>query len=144
MPIQFLQRMAADLTQRLFLILAAAIVLAAVLVLVCAALVVGLANLMPLWAACSVTAALLLILAVIFIGAALGRPAPPQAERQRPESAALGIGQAVGEMARQRPKATFAAALALGVALGANPGLRRDLIDLLRRSGNSGSDRPAQ
>lgn len=141
MPLDLLRRAAADATKRLFLILAAAIVLGGVVILACCALVVALDIYLPLWAAFAITAGILLIVTFVFVALAVGsgpsEPAKPSPEKT-PQSGAFDLGEAIGAAARQRPKTTLGAALAAGAILGANPGLRRDIVEILKtRTGNA-------
>ncbi|RMF14021.1 MAG: hypothetical protein D6757_07050 [Alphaproteobacteria bacterium] len=54
---------------------------------------------------------------------------------------ALTVGESLGEAARKRPKAALALALGVGVALGASPTLRRDLMALAGLAGSTPSQK---
>ncbi len=124
----------ADAMRRAVLVLFAATLLLLTLGLASAAIVLGLHEVMPLWAAFALVALLFALLAGILLLAATRRTpgaAAPTDGRDIAGTGALAIGEAVGGAVRQRPKTAMAAAFAIGIALGANPGLRRDLIALL-------------
>lgn len=56
---------------------------------------------------------------------------------------ALTVGESLGEGARKYPKAALALALGVGVALGASPTLRRDLMALAGLAGSASEKRDA-
>ncbi len=132
-------RAIADAVRRAVLILFAAALLLLTMGLATAAIVLGLHQLMPLWAAFALASFFFVLLAGVLLLAAT-RPAPAAAAkeiRDTPDAEALAIGEAVGSAVRQRPKTAMAAAFAIGIALGANPGLRRDLVALFGKATRS-------
>ncbi|GER06579.1 hypothetical protein GCM10007972_02660 [Iodidimonas muriae] len=129
---------AADAAKRLLLILVAAVLIAVVAILLCGALVAALALYLPIWAALSITAVILLILALAAVHMALGQEKEKTKDHTQASAAssasaqAVDIGEMIGKSMKDRPKTTLGVALLMGVALGANPSLRRDLIDQLK------------
>jgi len=136
MGADMLKRLAAEGVRRLALLAIGVVLLAVVFQLFCVAAILGLNMVLPLWAAVLITAVTALILALVLFLLALRTP--PAATRstgggeRTGEETALELGAYVGSATRRRPKTAMAAALALGVVLGADPALRRDLLDLMR------------
>ncbi len=119
--------------RRALLVLFAATLLLLAMGLATVALVLGLHEVMPLWAAFALGSLLFVLLAgVLFLAAT--RQAAATESPTAPATDALAIGETVGRAVRQRPKTAMAAAFAVGIALGANPGLRRDLVTLLGKA----------
>lgn len=130
-----LQRAAAEVARRLGLLMFAALFLAIALLFACAAMAVGLMQVMPLWAALATTAGAILLvcfLLVLLAGRGSGEASNNDGSATGPDAQAAVIGAALGRNVRQRPKTTLLLALGAGLILGLNPGLRRDLIALLR------------
>jgi len=130
-----IKRIIGEATRRLALLAIAVVILAVVFQLVCAAAIIALDLVLPLWAAVSLTAVAALVLAVVLLALALHTPEGISAPRDgaaRPEQQALELGESMGEAMRRRPKTALGVALLAGLVLGADPSLRRDLLDLLR------------
>ncbi|GAK32542.1 hypothetical protein JCM17846_22480 [Iodidimonas nitroreducens] len=155
---EFFKNIAADAARRLLLILIAAILSAVVIILLCAAMIVGLSHFVPIWASLLITAGLLLVIALIALVKASAddrktlsshpkraSTAAPSSESGSGDAAAKGanaldtgifLGEAVSAAMKTHPKSTLGLALLGGVALGADPALRRDLINLLQGGRN--------
>lgn len=132
-----LKRIVGEATRRLALLLIAVVILAVVFQLICAALVIALELVLPLWAAVTITALAALLVAILLLAIALRTPDWAQGtergrERASADQQAYALGETMGAAMRRRPKTTLAMALLAGVVLGADPALRRDLLELLR------------
>lgn len=133
---EVLQRMLVGAVLRLMLILFAGILLAAGVSMAGAALALALVEFMPLWAAVLMAALAMFLTAIVLAALALARgkgvkPKPGAHNGLSPE-----ILRTLAGAMEKRPKTTLGLALLAGIALGIDPGLRRELIALLK-------DRPA-
>ena len=133
----WLQRLLGEGARRLALLLIAVVMLAVVFQLFCAAAVIALTLVLPLWAAVTITAVTALLVAVLLLAAALRRPAALQGSDKANTSAqeqAFELGETMGAAMRRRPKTALGAAALVGLVLGYDPALRRDSLDLLRET----------
>lgn len=127
-----------DAAQRLLLILIAATLTGIVVILLCGALVLGLAHYMPIWAALVVTAVVLLVLALMVLTLATrSRPATQKsstaAQRPSGNTDTAHLASLLDDSMKKSPKTTMGFALIAGIALGADPSLRKDILNLLAR-----------
>lgn len=132
-----LRRVLGEGARRLALLLVAVVVLAVVFQLFCAAAVIALNLVLPLWAAVVITATTALVVAMILLAAALRQPASlrgTEKEASSPQEQAFELGETMGAAMRRRPKTTLAIATLVGLVLGYDPALRRDILDLLREN----------
>jgi len=130
-----LQRVLGEGARRLALLLIAVVMLAVVFQLFCAAAVIALNLVLPLWAAVTITATTALLVAVLLLAAALRQPASLQKTERAGSSAqeqAFEFGETMGAAMRRRPKTVLGLAALVGLILGYDPALRRDILDLLR------------
>ncbi len=130
------QRAAADIARRVGLLIFAAMFLSVAVLFACAAMAMGLAQVMPLWAALATTAGTVLLICLILLLMASREPGAQKGdgdgEAAGPDAQAAAIGAALGRSVRRKPKTTLLLALGAGLVLGLNPGLRRDIFALLR------------
>jgi len=128
------QRAAADIARRVGLLIFAAMFLSVAVLFACAAMAMGLAQVMPLWAALATTAGTVLLICLILLLMASREPGAQKGDSEAagPDAQAAAIGAALGRSVRQKPKTTLLLALGAGLVLGLNPGLRRDIFALLR------------
>lgn len=142
----YFKHLATDAAQRFLLILIAATLAGIVFILLCGALVVGLSSYLPLWAALAITAAILLIAAIIAMAAATGKRIAhkPHKNDNRPktdQSQLSAMATLAQEAMKTQPKTTLILAFAAGIAMGINKDLRRDILGLLKTTGQSAPDR---
>lgn len=131
----FLRKFLADAGQRLLLVLIAATLTGIVAILLCSALVAGLAQHMPIWAALVVTAIVLLLLALLAL--LIATRSQPKDDVDNDMSAKKQMASSQPLLAllthaiKENPKTTMGFALLTGVVIGTDPSLRADIMKLI-------------
>jgi len=133
---EFVRRILGEAARRAVLLVIAVLILAVVIQLLCAAAVVALDLILPMWAAITITAIAALAVATVLLALALRQPADARSATRRkhtqPQEQAFELGETAGAAMRHRPKTMLAVATLVGLVLGYDPSLRRDILDLLR------------
>lgn len=113
---------------RLLAVFVAGLLVATGIALAGVALALALVEIVPPWAATLIAAAAMLLAGALATAVALARSKREKSSAPvRPE-----LLHALAGAMEKRPKTTLGLALLAGIALGIDPGLRRDLIALLR------------
>lgn len=142
----YFKRLATDAAQRFLLVLIAATLAGIVFILLCGALVVGLSSYLPLWSALLITAAILLIVALVAMSFATSKRGQIKTDTDNdpptPDQSQLSaIAVLAQDAMKSQPKTTLALTFAAGLAMGLNKDLRRDILDLLKTTSQSVTDK---